>query len=48
VVDVVANPQGPAFLTRDVQVMATWFAARGVEADAPRLTEDLLRVAGMR
>ena len=29
VVDVVANPQGPEFLARDVRVVATWFAGAG-------------------
>lgn len=49
VVDVVANPQGPAFLARDVAVMTRWFAARGLPAsllDADRLTADLLADAG--
>ena len=32
-VDVVANPQGPEFLARDVRVVGTWFAARGLPAD---------------
>ncbi|PZF93179.1 serine protein kinase RIO [Micromonospora deserti] len=51
VVDVVANPQGPEFLARDVQVVAAWFAARGlptVDADPVALTELLLREAGIR
>jgi RIO kinase 1 len=30
VVDVVGNPQGPAFLRRDVSRVAEWFAARGL------------------
>jgi RIO kinase 1 len=30
VVDVVGNPQGPQFLTRDVGRVADWFAARGL------------------
>jgi RIO kinase 1 len=30
VVDVVGNPQGPAFLARDVARIAGWFAARGL------------------
>lgn len=45
VVDVVANPQGPAFLARDVATVTGWFAARGLPpevADAAAL-EDLLR-----
>jgi RIO kinase 1 len=50
VVDVVANPQGAEFLARDVRVVATWFAARGLpatEADPAELTRLLLREAGM-
>lgn len=35
VVDVVANPQGPEFLARDVRVVATWFAARGLPRRTP-------------
>jgi RIO kinase 1 len=31
-VDVIANPQGDAFLTRDCQVIASFFARRGVLA----------------
>ena len=34
VVDVVGNPQGPAFLARDVARVADWFAARGLPAAA--------------
>jgi RIO kinase 1 len=51
VVDVVANPQGPEFLARDVRVVAAWFAARGLpvgNADPAALTEQLLREAGIR
>ncbi|MBY8872586.1 phosphotransferase [Micromonospora sp. PLK6-60] len=51
VVDVVANPQGPEFLARDVRVVAAWFAARGLPAertDPVALTELLLREAGVR
>jgi RIO kinase 1 len=51
VVDVVANPRGPEFLARDVQVVATWFAARGLpadQADPASLTGLLLREAGVR
>jgi RIO kinase 1 len=50
VVDVVANPQGPAFLARDVAAMTRWFAARGLEldeADADALTGRLLADAGL-
>lgn len=51
VVDVVANPQGGEFLARDVRVVGTWFAARGLPAadtDPEALTEVLLREAGLR
>ncbi|MEU8297455.1 RIO1 family regulatory kinase/ATPase [Micromonospora sp. NPDC048909] len=51
VVDVVANPQGGEFLARDVRVVSTWFAARGLPAtlaDPAVLTEQLLREAGLR
>jgi RIO kinase 1 len=51
VVDVVANPQGPDFLARDVRVVANWFVARGMppeEADAEALTSVLLTEAGLR
>jgi RIO kinase 1 len=50
VVDVVANPQGPAFLARDVRTMTSWFAARGLrldEDDAGELTDRLLADAGL-
>lgn len=50
VVDVVANPQGLAYLRRDVTVMTTWFAARGLPpevADAERVTELLVAEAGL-
>ncbi|MCW3820059.1 RIO-like kinase [Micromonospora sp. DR5-3] len=51
VVDVVANPQGPEFLARDVRVVGTWFTARGLPAadtDPVELTGLLLREAGIR
>jgi RIO kinase 1 len=48
VVDIVINPQGPAFLARDVGVMTKWFAARGLENDAGALVADLLVDAGLR
>jgi RIO kinase 1 len=48
IVDVVANPQGPAFLARDAQNVATWFASHGVtHADGDELAADLLRTAGL-
>ena len=48
VVDVVANPQGPAILARDVRNVASWFAARGLAHDPQTLTDTLLREAGLR
>jgi RIO kinase 1 len=48
VVDVVANPQGPAILARDVRNVASWFAARGLAHDPQTLTDSLLREAGLR
>jgi RIO kinase 1 len=51
VVDVVANPQGPAFLARDVANVATWFRGRGLvldDGDVEDLTERLLADAGLR
>ncbi|GAB3154236.1 RIO kinase 1 [Micromonospora sonneratiae] len=51
VVDIVANPQGPEFLARDVRVVSTWFAARGLSGeltDPAELTRQLLREAGIR
>ena len=51
IVDVVANPQGPDFLTRDVRVVTAWFRARGLPvevADAQALTDLLLAEAGLR
>jgi RIO kinase 1 len=51
IVDVVANPQGPAFLARDVANVARWFRARGLgldDGDVEDLTERLLADAGLR
>ncbi len=50
IVDVVANPQGPAYLARDVANVASWFAARGLEiddTDVAGLVERLLADAGL-
>ncbi|NGM14398.1 serine protein kinase RIO [Verrucosispora sioxanthis] len=50
VVDVVVNPQGREFLARDVRIVASWFAARGLPADLVDptvLTEALCREAGL-
>lgn len=51
VVDVVGNPQGPAFLARDVQNVATWFVGHGLPehlADVGEITARLLGDAGLR
>jgi RIO kinase 1 len=50
-VDLVANPRGPAFLERDVRTVAAWFATRGLPAglaDAGGMIELLLDEAGLR
>ncbi len=50
VVDLVANPSGLTFLRRDVTVMTTWFAARGLApevADPDRLMDLLTDEAGL-
>ncbi len=41
-VDLAANPQGLAFLHRDVTNLCTWFARHGVESDSEALFADLL------
>jgi RIO kinase 1 len=41
VVDVVGNPQGIAFLRRDVANVAAWFAARGLPHDVDALASEL-------
>jgi RIO kinase 1 len=43
VVDVVANPQGPEFLARDVARAGDWFTARGLPAHGPELLLEALR-----
>jgi RIO kinase 1 len=49
IVDVIANPQGPAFLDRDATVVATWFSAHGLPAADPQRLAMLLRAeAGLR
>ncbi len=48
VVDVVANPQGPSYLDRDVSTVAGWFAARGVAVDLDALVADLHSAARLR
>ncbi len=50
IVDVVGNPQGPAFLERDVRTVADWFVARGLPphlTDPRELTTRLLADAGL-
>lgn len=48
VVDIVANPRGREFLARDVHVVSTWFAARGLSgADEYELNRLLLEEAGI-
>jgi RIO kinase 1 len=42
-VDIIANPQGPAFLDRDAANVATWFTARGLPAADPQALTALLR-----
>ena len=42
IVDVVANPQGQAYLQRDCRNVCAWFAARGLDADADLLFGDLM------
>jgi RIO kinase 1 len=49
VVDVVANPQGPMFLARDVANVAKWFATRGLsDVDPSALAADLMAEMGLR
>jgi RIO kinase 1 len=49
IVDVITNPQGVAFLTRDAANVATWFAAHGHPGADPATLAALLRTeAGLR
>ncbi len=49
IVDVVANPRGKEFLTRDAHNVASWFTSHGVpDADGDALAADLFRSAGLR
>ena len=41
-VDVVANPQGVEYLSRDCRNVASWFHARGLDVDGEELLADLL------
>jgi RIO kinase 1 len=45
IVDLVANPNGPDLLQRDVVNVCTWFAARGVETDAEQLFGEVIAEA---
>jgi RIO kinase 1 len=50
VVDVIGNPQGPEFLTRDVRRIGEWFTARGLRPEvgtAEALLEELRAEVGM-
>jgi RIO kinase 1 len=50
IVDLVANPRGLEFLTRDVANVTTWFRSRGLpeeEADPAALTAELVSTAGL-
>jgi RIO kinase 1 len=48
VVDVVANPRGADFLTRDIRNVAKWFTARGIDIDTDDLIRTILADAGIR
>jgi RIO kinase 1 len=49
VIDVVANPDGPEFLARDVRNVCSWFRTQGLTAlDEQEITADLLGATGMR
>jgi len=49
IVDVVANPQGKRFLSRDVKNVLSWFTARGLTGvDEPGVIAELCIEAGIR
>jgi RIO kinase 1 len=48
IVDLVVNPQGARFLTRDVTVTANWFTARGLPVTTDALIAELPADAGLR
>jgi RIO kinase 1 len=48
IVDVVAHPQGREYLIRDARNVATWFAARGLDADGDDLARELILEANIR
>ena len=45
IVDIIGNPQGFAFLERDVTTMCAWFTAKGLPVDAGELLGDLIAEA---
>jgi RIO kinase 1 len=47
IVDVVANPQGREFLTRDAMNVATWFKSRGLDVSGEDLAAELITEAGI-
>jgi RIO kinase 1 len=47
-VDVIANPHGAEFLERDALNVATWFSARGVDADVEKTVAYMKNDAGLR
>ncbi|HEX6356968.1 MAG TPA: RIO1 family regulatory kinase/ATPase [Actinophytocola sp.] len=50
IVDLVANPRGLEFLSRDVANVASWFHSKGLpeeETDPMTLTEELMETAGL-
>lgn len=47
VVDVLTNPRGPEYLTRDIHNIAAWFTARGLQVNAGDLVSDLRYRAGL-
>ncbi|MER7005535.1 RIO1 family regulatory kinase/ATPase [Dactylosporangium sp. NPDC000555] len=48
IVDVVVNPNGTAFLARDVTNVARWFTGKGLPVDPELLIGELLHDAGVR
>ncbi len=44
-VDIISNPQGMEFLTRDCRNVAAWFRSRGLEVDGDDLLADLMTYA---
>jgi RIO kinase 1 len=48
IVDVVSNPQGRDFLTRDARNVARWFSSRGLEVSGDELGAELVLEANIR